>query len=489
MASDQAIQPHGGQRFGACFSSNPPSNNDWFISPHIRMGTNGYFSFWVKSYTSFYGLDEYIVAVSTTDSLPASFSPISGASPLQTTTGWEKKTFNLSAFNGQEVYLAIRCVSNDRFLMMIDDVEIHTEASSMLEADFTADHTTIRVGETVNFSDQSSGLPTSWVWSFPGAEPSSSVEQNPGAVKYNQAGTFPVSLKVSNTTSTDSITRPMYINVTGYPSSMTLDFEELSDFSLTFDNWTVQDVGGGSTYGINGVTFLHSMDPMAWICFNPGHTTPPLTNMFAHSGQKLGCSFSSMPPKNPNNKWLISPKLSLGFNPQVELWVQTYNPLYGDEKFNIAVSTTDTNPLSFNPVNLVPEIAPVVWTKKVFNLSNYSGQDVYVGIQCVTNDVFIFMIDDIAITSTVGIGDHGEAPSCGLFPNPARESVTLLTDAPVESVGVACYSIAGTLLGSETVATPGGRGRMDIGHLAPGVYIFRITIGNHEINRKLTVID
>ncbi len=116
MASDQAIQPHGGQRFGACFSSNPPTNNDWFISPQVQLGVNGTFSFWIKSYTDTWGLDSYKVAVSVTDSNPASFTVISGTDPLQTTTAWTRKVFNLTAYNNQKVYVAIQCVSNDHFL-------------------------------------------------------------------------------------------------------------------------------------------------------------------------------------------------------------------------------------------------------------------------------------------------------------------------------------------------------------------------------------
>ena len=46
-------------------------------------------------------------------------------------------------------------------------------------ADFTADSTIIFAGTGLNFYDQSSYLPASWQWSFPGGTPSSSTEQNP----------------------------------------------------------------------------------------------------------------------------------------------------------------------------------------------------------------------------------------------------------------------------------------------------------------------
>ena len=67
-------------------------------------------------------------------------------------------------------------------------------------------------GGTVNFKDQSLYSPGSWSWSFPGGIPSSSSEQNP-SVKYNTAGTYTVSLNVSNSAGNNQLTRKDYITV------------------------------------------------------------------------------------------------------------------------------------------------------------------------------------------------------------------------------------------------------------------------------------
>lgn len=53
-----------------------------------------------------------------------------------------------------------------------------------------------------NFQDLSTnqdGNLTSWQWSFPGGSPASSGQQNPGTICYNQPGTHPVLLTVTNT--------------------------------------------------------------------------------------------------------------------------------------------------------------------------------------------------------------------------------------------------------------------------------------------------
>jgi PKD repeat protein len=489
MASDLAIQPHGGQRFGACFSSNPPSNDDWFISPQVQLGLNGSFSFWVKSYDDKYGLDTYTVAVSATDNNPGSFTTISGTQPLQTTLAWTLKTFNLSNFNNQKVYVAVHCVSNDHFLMMIDDLEVKALGSSTLKADFAADKPSLMAGESANFTDLSEGFPTSWTWTFTGGSPATSTLQNPVGVTYQIPGTYPVKLKVSNGTGSDSITRFDYISVTGYPSSMSLDFESVADFALTFSPWTVIDVKGGNTYGIQSVAFPHNYEPMAYICFVPAQTTPPLVNMQAHSGQKLGCCFSSTPPMNPNDKWLISPKMTLGINPQIEFWVKSYNTQFGNELYNVAVSTSDPAPASFVPLTASPEASPADWTRRSYDLSAYTHQNVYIGIQCVTNDGFIFMLDDISITSSVGINETGSLSRLSIFPNPAQDHLILHCPAasPV-SYNIDMISILGEKISSWNEVPVAGRIMLDVHDIPQGVYLLHIVSGGAEVIRKISII-
>ena len=83
---------------------------------------------------------------------------------------------------------------------------------STITADFTANPTTVAIGGTVAFRDASTGNPTSWSWSFPGGNPSTSTSQNPSVV-YSTAGSYNVSLTVSNGTDEDSETKTAYITV------------------------------------------------------------------------------------------------------------------------------------------------------------------------------------------------------------------------------------------------------------------------------------
>ena len=89
-----------------------------------------------------------------------------------------------------------------------------------LNANFTANNTTITAGQTVTFTDNSSGPNpiTSWSWNFDvnsqgGVSPSTASTQGPHTVTYNNAGTYTVRLTVGDGSSNDTETKNAYITV------------------------------------------------------------------------------------------------------------------------------------------------------------------------------------------------------------------------------------------------------------------------------------
>jgi PKD repeat protein len=71
-------------------------------------------------------------------------------------------------------------------------------------------------GTCTNFTNLSQNA-TSFLWSFPGATPNVSVDQNPTNICYNTPGTYSASLIVSNSAGSDTLTLNNYITVYPYP--------------------------------------------------------------------------------------------------------------------------------------------------------------------------------------------------------------------------------------------------------------------------------
>jgi Zn-dependent metalloprotease/plastocyanin len=80
-------------------------------------------------------------------------------------------------------------------------------------AAFVGSPTTVSVGGTVTFTDQSTNSPTSWAWTFEGGTPATSTAQNP-TVTYSAAGTYDVTLVATNAQGSDTEAKIDYITVT-----------------------------------------------------------------------------------------------------------------------------------------------------------------------------------------------------------------------------------------------------------------------------------
>ncbi|MCB9174095.1 MAG: gliding motility-associated C-terminal domain-containing protein [Flavobacteriales bacterium] len=77
------------------------------------------------------------------------------------------------------------------------------------------------IGSCINFSDLSTGTPSSWTWYFFGSDSLTSNLQNPTNICYNTAGTFDVALVATNPSGSDSLFIPNFITVNALPTITT----------------------------------------------------------------------------------------------------------------------------------------------------------------------------------------------------------------------------------------------------------------------------
>ena len=102
-------------------NSTPFPNDDWMIGPEFTISgvSSPTLSFWAKSITAQYGLDRFQIAIgSSTD--PADFTVISAGDYVEAPTEWTQYDYDLSAYDGQTIRVAIHCVSNDSYLLQMD---------------------------------------------------------------------------------------------------------------------------------------------------------------------------------------------------------------------------------------------------------------------------------------------------------------------------------------------------------------------------------
>jgi PKD repeat protein len=114
--------------------------------------------------------------------------------------------------------------------------------------DFIADVTSGYAPMTVNFTDTSSGSPTSWIWIF--GDGGNAFIQNPSHV-YDTPGQYTVTMNASDACGYDILSKPAYITVLDGPAPVVADFVA----SVTY---------GGAPLSV-GFTDLTTGDPTSWL--------------------------------------------------------------------------------------------------------------------------------------------------------------------------------------------------------------------------------
>ncbi|MCX6295981.1 MAG: PKD domain-containing protein [Bacteroidetes bacterium] len=327
---------------------------------------------------------------------------------------------------------------------------------------FVADKTTICPGQTINFSDVSIGSPTAWAWTFPGGTPSSSTLQNP-TVTYPTAGTYNVTLSVTNTFGTNSLTEPLYISVS---STQSLPFSEGFASSVAPLNWTNYDDGGNSvvwqhstttggfgtstesvffdnfTYDANG-----ERDELRTPQYDFTSSTHPLL-VFDRAYARYSASYYD----------------SLAILASADCGI-TFNLLYTKGYTDLATAP-DNSAALFTP-------AASEWVKDTVDLSAYAGQN---------NILFAFQnrghygqalyIDNINLSNLIpsSIVKYSIA-QINIFPNPSSGQFNFSGLENGNKIEV--FDITGKLI-YETIANNGLQ-TVDISEQAKGIYYFRIT--------------
>lgn len=165
-------------------------------------------------------------------------------------------------------------------------------------ANFTATPTTVSPGGVVQFTDQSSGVPTSHSWSISPASGwayagGSSASSSSPSVTFNTVGQYTITLAVTNTLGNDTEVKTNYITVAQATGPCTATSSQCDEYIMqlelnTIDNSSNCSTGGyadyssqstslskGSAYqvtvtpGINGSAGAYTDDEIAvWIDYN-----------------------------------------------------------------------------------------------------------------------------------------------------------------------------------------------------------------------------
>ncbi len=365
-------------------------------------------------------------------------------------------------------------------------------------ADFYADKYMLCAGGTVQFSDYSwSGQADTYEWTFQGGTPSSSTEVNP-LVTYNTPGIFNVTLKLTNTSGSDTLTKQNLIRVfdptVSYSTPATESFEtiNINEFVIYNDTGSTWQITSTAAYTGSKSLYLKNFQGNVpgsvteiitpaydFTDFNP---TPPTSLKFklAYAGKYIPATLLT-PADTAYDQLKVFVSKDCGAT-----WTQKYNKKAQQLETSAPVQT-EFIPSSQNQ-----------WREEMILLTGAPGvigeQNIKFKFQFFSNGGNNIYIDDLYIDYyNANIENYENFHNITIGPNPAKDEVfiSFILTAP-QTVAVELYDITGRKISkSDAGNLQTGKHSIIINIsdiLSDGLYLLHIKIGTDRTMKKLNVV-
>lgn len=383
-------------------------------------------------------------------------------------------------------------------------LNVELEEGESLIPEFSASATDVALGSEVQFSDETWGANiASWCWVFEGAEPGTSIVQNP-IVKYNEIGSFDVTLTVTNTNGdSQTVTKQRYINVT--------ESYNMQDKTITTCNALFYDYGGpNNNYPDNDVhvmTFKPATEgAMIQVEFLEFSTEESYDILRIYDGTGVGSnpclaelSGSSLPGKytasNPEGALTFRFLSDFGYN--YPGWKAVIRCIGGEMSVS-AEASQDTiclgetvnlsayaeggsgeytyswtpgelldNPNAQNPVATPTEEGEIVFSVEVSDGTDTKEVELtVVVVDCVGVEVRI--INDMTI-----------------YPNPADDVVYVTVNENSENVSWTLINMQGQII--RKMSDVSGNFEINLDDVDKGIYFLNVIVGGKPIIKKIVV--
>ena len=370
-------------------STSPLTPNNYLVSPRINIPEGSMISFWACAMDEAYPAEHFAVAISTTvNNNPSAFTTLQEWTLTAKDQGnrqgnWHQYSVDLSAYAGQEAYLAIRHFNcSDMFAICVDDVYIGDDnATALVGSDIILDgqlvatnqHGTHYLLNTEGFADGSNHATTIRAHYQSGA-----TVENEYAWTYRTPEHFqgsPNGLQAQSDGSTVQLSWTLPTMSAPFPiEELFYDFADstLMDLTLIDANNDGQNFRVYPWSGFGGGIGLRSFSWMS----GPG-------------------------PLNPDN-YIVTPRLTATANARISFMACDADMpgiAPDPEHFGVAVSTSgNTNPADFTMIQEWNSTGS--YTEYSVDLSAYAGQQIYIAIRHfnTTGETYYLCVDDIKVT-------------------------------------------------------------------------------------------
>ncbi len=369
--------------------------DNWLVSPQMTLGNT--LKFWVTTNSGYPG--SYAVYVSTGSGVV----PSSGTGDFEVvanltlaTGSWVEQTYDLSAYAGQQGYVAIRHKDNAQDYFLVDDFGVYNTINTYSYGSWT----TVNPNPTTE-SCQLTGLSAETLYAV-------QVQANCGGTDGSSAWSSAMF------TTPDNCGAPQELASSDITATTaTLSWADDKDsYNLQYRKVYFHEGFESETMPTGWTTIDNNNDGLCW---HIGSST-------AHSGANGVCNTSfvydsEFSLSTTPDDYLISPQLDL--QGTLRVWLSGYPRSSSNysEHFEILLSTTGTSVSDFTTTLVTESTTTNSYVEYTADLSSYTGKG-YIAIHhfnC-TNQNYLY-VDDFGI--------YGSENWVTLSPNPTTETANL----------------------------------------------------------------
>lgn len=360
---------------------------------------------------------------------------------------------------------------------------------TLCKAEFFADKTTVCVGETVQFTDDSYNAVSGWNWSFPSGSPANSTEQNP-SVTYSTPGVYEVSLTATDGTTTDGETKTAYIRV--LPAGASIPFLEGFENYSTLDNltqWQVFNFNNNNkftlepTFGQNSTKCVKLVNygQVAGSVDELHASAVDLSSINTTTGVTMSFRYAYRKRSSDNLEYLkVFISKDCGEN-----WVQR-KTLSGNSLGSVVVGTSWTpTPTDWVTVHMT-NVTSDYWVDNFrykFRFEGDYGNNIYL------DNINIYSgspSDDIVL----GVAEAGQIEELALYPNPTEGELNVRFSVGASQTALLqVQDVSGKIVKTSMVNALEGSNLVVIGteELATGSYFLNIQVGGAQKTLQFVV--
>ena len=353
------------------------------------------------------------------------------------------------------------------------------------DAEFTANSTTINIGQTVNFTDASTGIFGAWNynWTFTGAATTSSTTMNPTGIQYNNPGAYTVALTIDSGGVSDTETKTNYITVID-PNNNSSGCDTLN-YPLVGSTVIYSSSGWGYISGHNDYGDVSKAN--YYNSFSPYTTIGGAVMNFAVAYSASGSSTINLAVWDDNggtpgsiiaSKPLSINSLATGINTYYAFDNAVTIP--GNFYLGIELSSQSGDTVAVytnDDMDTNPGIAWEEWSDGTWH--NYSESPASWGMN------LEHAIHPVVCTVN-GITKSIDNNGIQLYPNPTNGKFTLLINNHVSNTEVTIADVTGKIISSSNYYSRSIE--LDLTNQSNGTYFIKVQTGDQISTHKIQVI-